>query len=314
MYNKKSSLLNSIALFGLPLLLLACVPTEKEQFFDQIPSGSVGSIDPNAPEPETSATPSGQNGSPTQSATPNPSESPDPTQSTPTPSPIPTATPCTTAATTTKNLRIMFMVDNSGSTLDTDRNKNYRVKTVESFVQNYGSHTNLTYSFGYFGGTTAKEYDGSRRNFQMNPSVGFGNADFLTSALNLYKTIAPSGNTPYTAAFNSLKSMVQQDKATGVKQDYVVVFMSDGMPTDIYGNSNSGIVHLVQNLRTVVEANGDSLLTVSSVYFGPQNDNNAINNLRTVASEGKGQFVNTNELNHALQINDVITVPGSCQP
>jgi hypothetical protein len=206
----------------------------------------------------------------------------------------------------------MFMMDNSGSTATTDPNHNYRVKTVQDFLAAYGSHTNLTYSFGYFAGSTASEYDSTRNSFQANPTTPIGNASFLTAALNKYETFAPGGSTPYSAAFNSLRSVVQQDEATGTKMNYVVVFMSDGMPTDISGNVNSGIISMVDNLRTAVQANGSSLLTVSSVYFGPDGDNVSIGNLKTMANEGQGQFVDTNQLNSALQINDVINVPGTC--
>jgi hypothetical protein len=38
--------------------------------------------------------------------------------------------------TTTENLRIIFMVDNSGSTLTTDPNRNYRDATIQAFLQN----------------------------------------------------------------------------------------------------------------------------------------------------------------------------------
>lgn len=295
-------------MFSLPLLLQACVFGENKQFFESKAAAVIAAVGSGTTSsgtaPSVSSTPS-VGGIPNAGATPYAS-------ATPAQSATPAPTPCT-AATTTQNLRILFMVDNSGSTIQTDPDHSYRTKTVQAFLRNYGSHTNLTYSFGYFSGTSAKEFDGSRQNFQSNATVPFGNASFLTSALNLYDTFYPGGYTPYGAAFNSLKTIIQQDEATGTKQNYVVVFMSDGMPTDISGNVNSGIISMVQNLRTTVQANGTSLLTVSAVYFGPESDNEAIGNLRTLANEGQGQFVDTNQLNSALQINDVITVPGSCQ-
>jgi hypothetical protein len=255
-------------------------------------------------------------------STPSPSSSPGPTASitstTPTagitsPPPASHPTVTCTAATTTENLRIMFMMDNSGSTATTDPSHTYRVKTVQTFIQNYGSHTNLTYSFGYFSGTTAQEYDSTKSAFEITPTTAFGNSDFLTAALTAYENIKPDGHTPYSAAFTSLQTLAEKDVAAGSKENYVVVFMSDGMPTDISGNVASGIITLVDQLRTTVQSNGKSLLTVSSVYFGPESDAVSIGNLTTMASEGQGQFVDTNQLTSALSINDVITVPGSCQ-
>ncbi len=207
-------------------------------------------------------------------------------------------------------------MDNSGSTSTTDPNHYYRVQTVQNFLSNYGTHTNLTYSFGYFSGTSAKEYDRGSSTFVTTPTQLFGDATALTSALNLYKNLAPSGNTPYAAAYGSMQSMIQRDEAAGTKQDYAVVFMSDGQPTDI--STIGQMLPLVDNLRTAAQANGTSKLTVSSVYFGPENGltgsaatsaANAILMLQSMASEGQGQFVDTNQLNSELQINDVITVP-----
>jgi hypothetical protein len=204
------------------------------------------------------------------------------------------------------------MMDNSGSTATTDPNHDYRVKTVQQFLQNYGSHTNLTYSFGYFSGTTAVEYDDHTSRFVASPTTPFGNASSLSAALTAYQAIAPGGSTPYHAAFTSLQNLVAQDEAAGNNENYVVVFMSDGMPTDITGNVTTAINTMVNNLRAQVQMNGVSLLTVSSVYFGPENDPSAIANLTNMASVGNGQFVDTNQLTSELQINDVINVPGSC--
>jgi hypothetical protein len=206
----------------------------------------------------------------------------------------------------------MFMVDNSGSTATTDPNHDYRVSTLQQFIQNYGTHTNLTYSFGYFSGTTAQEYDDVHSQFVSSPTVPFGNSSFLSAALNTYESFAPGGSTPYNAAFNSVEHIVQLDEAAGSTQNYVLVFMSDGMPTDITGNVQTAITGMVNTLRTDVESNGTSLLSVSTVYFGPESDATSISNLTTMASVGNGQFVDTNLLSNQLQINDVITVPGTC--
>jgi len=203
------------------------------------------------------------------------------------------------------------MIDNSGSTNTTDPNHYYRVKTIQDFLANYGSHTNLTYSFGYFSGTTSPEYDMVQNKFKSSTLNIFGNATGLSSALTKYESTSSSGNTPYSAAFAALNSEVTADEQAGTKQDYVIVFMSDGQPTDINGNVASGIISMVDQLRLSVQNNGSSLMTVSSVYFGPENDNISIGNLQTMANEGQGQFVDTN-INGTLSIHDLITVP-SCQ-
>jgi len=202
------------------------------------------------------------------------------------------------------------MIDNSGSTATTDPAHNYRVKTIQDFLASYGSHTNLTYSFGYFSGTTSPEWDMTSNRFQATASTIFGDSTGLSNALNVYENINSSGYTPYKAAFTALTTEAQTDEAAGVKQDYVVVFMSDGQPTDISGDVHTAIISMVDHLRTTVQSNGSSLLTVSSVYFGPDSDTTSIGNLKTMATEGSGQFVDTN-VTQTISINDIITVP-SC--
>ena len=300
-----------------PLFLSGCVFGENKQFFESASVLSAGLTNSDAegtanasPTPSSSPAPTT---TPDASATPsiivNPTATPIAT-ATPTASATPSPTPECTVSTTTKDLRILFMIDNSGSTATTDPAHNYRVKTIQDFLGSYGSHTNLSYSFGYFSGTTSPEWDMVRGQFQTTASALFGDATGLANALNTYERIPSSGNTPYSAAFSALKNEVHADEANGSQKDYVVVFMSDGQPTDIHGNIRTSIISMVDDLRTEVQSNGKSLLTVSSVYFGPENDFTSIGNLQAMATQGSGQFVDTN-ITQAISIHDIISVP-SC--
>lgn len=222
---------------------------------------------------------------------------------------------------TTENLRIMFMVDNSGSTAITDPNQHYRVQTVQTFLTKYSSKTNFTYFFGWFAGTQAYLWDDPAATWDANTAAAFGNATALNDALTAYQQISPGGSTPYNAAFTAIQDSIQADESAGNKWDYVVVFMSDGMPTDLgYTSSSSSditaldneLIGLVKNLMTTAASNGSSLLTFSTVYFGPEGnaDPGAIMHLQDMAKTGNGQFVDTN-VNSNLQIDDLITVPGT---
>jgi hypothetical protein len=220
--------------------------------------------------------------------------------------------PLCQVGTSTKNLRILFMIDDSGSTLTTDPDKNYRVATIQKFIQDYGGNSNLSYTFGYFSGTTAQEFDVLQSKFvggvASNP---VGDSGQLSTALLTYEAHTSSGNTPYKAAFNSLTDTVIADENSGARQDYVVVFMSDGQPTDISGSSN--LNGLVTSLKTAAAGNGSNLL-LSTVYFGDENDSKSISNLTGMAQSGGGQFVDTNRLAQGgLVINDIISIPG-CKP
>lgn len=211
--------------------------------------------------------------------------------------------------TTTRPIRVIFMIDNSGSTNTTDPSKAIRVATLRKFIADYGSNTYLSYNFGYFSGTTANQYNMVANTFSVNTAANpVGDAAGLTSALNAYDALTSSGNTPYKAAFDSMAATVAADEAAGNKQDYAVVFMSDGQPTDISGTTNLNA--LVTSLKSTAGGNG-SLLTVSTVYFGDSTDTVSIGNLQSMATAGSGRFINTNT-NGTVVINDLLVVPGAC--
>lgn len=217
--------------------------------------------------------------------------------------------------TTTQNLRIIFMVDDSGSTLDTDPMKNYRALAAREFINKYGSKANFAYMFGYFASSNSFFYNYQSDSFtNANTSVDntVGNASELSEALDKYldRNINKNANTPYDSAFNALNKAILADiSATdgmAKKPNYAIVFMSDGEPNP--DRTNDEVKALVKNLKSAV-LNKARLVTVSTVYFGPRNKNSAINKLKNMADEGNGQFVNTNDSSD-LTIDDVISVPG----
>ncbi|GEM_PF-1661099 len=223
--------------------------------------------------------------------------------------------PGCTIGTTKKPIRIMFMVDNSGSTLMTDPNRNYRVQTLQKFISDYGMNTYLSYNFAYFQATTASAYDMMTGKFITDTAPNpVGSSAQLSTALLAYENVTINSNalTPYKAAFKSLGDTVIADETAGNKQDYAVVFMSDGQPTDISGIDN--LKGLVTSLRATATKNG-SVLTMNSVYFGDEQDTASIANLKAMSTEGAGQFVDTNLLGKGgLVINNIVNVPGAnCQ-
>ena len=214
-----------------------------------------------------------------------------------------------TVGTSSSKIRVIFMIDDSGSTKTTDPSKAIRVSTLRKFIADYGSNGNLSYNIGYFSGTTGRMYDVVSNSYTVGTSANpLANARQLSSALNTCEALMADGDTPEKVAGDTMKATVTNDENAGNKQDYSVVFMSDGQPTDISGATN--LNSLVTSLKTAAGANG-SRLTVSTVYFGPANDSGSVNNLKGMATTGGGQFVDTNA-NGSLVINDVLVVPGNC--
>jgi hypothetical protein len=218
--------------------------------------------------------------------------------------------PGCTIGTATKPIRVMFMVDNSGSTNTTDPKQAIRVQTLQKFLTDYGANTNLSYNFAYFAGTTAKAFNMVTNMFVTGTTANaVGNSSQLATALQNYEAVAANGSTPYKAAFDSLTGTIAADETAGNKQDYAVVFLSDGQPTDITGIAN--LKGLVDNVKSASMVNG-SAVTVNTIYFGDDTDQTSKDNLLAMSTEGAGQFVDTNKLTAGgLVINNVINVPGT---
>jgi hypothetical protein len=227
--------------------------------------------------------------------------------------PSPSSTPvCSTVLETTQqNLRIMFMMDNSGSTDVTDPDKYYRVKTVKDFLQTYSTKQNFSYSFAWFS-DTAKVVQSNPFKVVSTTTQPFGDASFLSQALTTYSTYSNGGGTQYFVAFNTLQSMIINDATAASQWNYVIVFLSDGQPTDV--QTNDQLTTAVNSLKATIAAKGH-LLTMSTVYFGPASGSDptadqAISRLTAMAQAGNGQFLDTNQTGGVLNIGDVITVPG----
>ncbi|MFL5815716.1 MAG: vWA domain-containing protein [Bdellovibrionia bacterium] len=265
----------------------------------------------------------------TASPSPTPSASPSPSASA-SPSPSPTQVCQTVLQQTAKNLRILFMIDNSASTDHSDPSQYYRIQTLRNFLQNYGSKPNLTYSFSYFGTNTytvdpvsLSVFSSSNHPITSSDHL-FGNSTFLSQALSIYEKKSAEPGTLYLTALSTLQNMILNDMAQDPKWDYVVVFLSDGGASDNHLDKNP-LNKKVQDLRTMVSAHGHEL-TFSTVYFGAKESDvikdptayygfnvsyaEVVGNLKSMATAGNGQFLDTNLNNGSLVIGDIITVPG----
>ncbi len=252
------------------------------------------------------------------------SEVPKPPVSTPPPisSPTPLPPDCTgTIEKTTQNLRIMFMVDNSGSTLDTDPDQLIRVQTIKNFIKKYGDKVNFTYSFGFFSSDTYIFNIETQKfiNIQMKgmPRSVFGNSHDLSQALNAFGKLDGSGDTNYAPALTAVKDMISQDSLGKSPWNYILIFMSDGQPSDISEPVAENLKRKIEQLAVVAEKNSRSI-TTSTVLFDPLDDSqyfSSAENLKAIAGSGKGQFFDTNfPPSGGLAIDDIISVPGKLCP
>ena len=214
-----------------------------------------------------------------------------------------------------QNLRILFVVDASGSTQTDDRGAKVRTSAVLNFINNNLSNSNLAYSFTYFA-VDNSSYDFSSGRFSNSVNQPFGGANQAISAVNLFQNIylsVPSNGTDYQEALSAVGALVSADNSANPgKYGYAVIFMSDGEPNR-GPDTSSTIDPLVTNLINIV---GASRMTLSSVYFSNAPDTNDEGIIDNMAIAGNGQYVNGNSanLNLAMMIQGILSVPSSSCP
>ncbi len=186
--------------------------------------------------------------------------------------------------------KVLFVVDKSGSNNTTDTNS-YRVNTIGDFYQKHKGNTFVEWSVAVFNGSSSESY-----------ITGFsGDSAVVTAAIARIGQTTDAGSTPYKSALATARSTINYDMTTHPDQtsSYVVVFLSDGQPTD-YGSPADD---------TAINADVDSLVkmgrvTLSTVYYGP-NDAVASGRLSRMAQIGGGQFLDTN-IDGRIPIDDLI--------
>lgn len=202
-------------------------------------------------------------------------------------------------------LKIIAMVDASGSTADTDPQMSFRQDLLSSFVMNYQSKTNFQWNLDYFAGMNA--YALINNGSMMSPS--FSNASAMSSAISQLVMVGSNGNTPYAAALNMISQAISQDPDfASSSSNYAVAFISDGMPNP--NISDADLATLVQNIVKLKPGH----ISLSTVYFDKSNAYSneapdAIARLQAMAVIGGGQFANTIAQGKNINFADVLTVP-----
>jgi hypothetical protein len=133
----------------------------------------------------------------------------------------------------------------------------------------------------------------------------------MQNALNIFSGIEDIGNTPYKSAISLAMSAIQADPDlhSAAKPTYMVVLLTDGFPTDykdVNGNFNNA--DMDRDIDSLI-AIAPGQVNLSTIYYGLENDPNAIGLLQRLAVKGSGQFASANDPNSGFRIDDVI--PGS---
>jgi hypothetical protein len=247
----------------------------------------------------------------------------------------PPAPPTCQLQSVTVPVKILFVVDTSGSnnspTTDngtlscglfqtcapaTDPYKSLRSGSITNFFAQYSSKPNFSWGFEVFSNDGGQAYITSG----ATQSPSFSNANAMQSAINQFNAETDGGGTPYIAALSMAQSTLATDadiNSTAVNAPlYYVIFLSDGYPTDSL-NSDGTVNQAPVNKSISQLINlAPGRVFVSTVYYGTINDPVASGLLQSMAQVGKGQFLNVDTTTTStININDLITVPsGQCAP
>ncbi len=174
-------------------------------------------------------------------------------------------------------LKVWFVIDDSGSmqTNDPNQRRYEAVKEVATALAEPGRR--------FFGGET----------FAGEGATRFSNPRF-TDDVNAFNTMVDgvtnpgNGGTPYLSALNLTHSELLQDiqdnAGTARRTRYVIIFLSDGQPTQ---GTDAEILAATQEIMSLnLQAGG---VTLNTVYLGGGNQA-AEQILREMANVGKGEY------------------------
>lgn len=220
------------------------------------------------------------------------------------PQPSPTDTTCKeTLGDNTENLKFIFMLDNSDSTHSTDPGKVFRSKVIMDFLTTYKAKTNFQYFLGYFN-HDYEIYDKISGSFTESPTSMFENNLEMGDAVTKFISEPSPNGTKFRKAFDGIKLGLNTPDASTSK--YIVVFMSDGMPTDL----DDSISDRIQDAVDLVSGIKTERLTLSTIYFGSGAVGAHLDLLKAMAATGGGKFINTNETTE-FKLDNVVTIPGT---
>ena len=192
------------------------------------------------------------------------------------------------------SVKIMFVVDISESNRNTDSDGSKRANSIDKLVREL-EQKNKSYEYGVI---RFNDQTDALITYPENEMARFtDDAREVYDATNIIRGNPHGGNTNYGPALLSVQQAIDFDieQAPSERSAYVVLFISDGVPTD------GAPTTWVSSLMTV-NARRDIIL--STAYYGNVG-NRAIDLLQGMAEEGDGNFANF-ENNENWDLEDLI--------
>ncbi len=190
--------------------------------------------------------------------------------------------------------KFLFVVDKSGSNGTTDPSNIRRAQNIEAFYNAITSQPDIAKYVKW--GIIEFHQDGARaliKNGQDQPVFTSDPAQVSAGLQGLRAQDA--GSTPYRAALGLTKTAISYDLQQTAKTEpnslYMIVFMSDGRPTD-YGSETVAGPSAFADVREILKLSPGKV-KLSTAYYGPP-DPPAAEGLKQMAEIGKGKFMDVN--------------------
>jgi uncharacterized protein YegL len=212
----------------------------------------------------------------------------------------------------TKPIKILFLIDTSGSNASnnggpgTDKDKVWRLATINNFLSVYGSKSNFQFGFATFQEASAKA---------LITSGGHGvftsDSAKINQAITDFKNTPDDGYTPYDAALDVVQDMISYDQQVNPSKEmgYVLVMVSDGTPTNASYVSANGMQNLSSDVNDIM-AIAPKQISLNTVFLYNDSIPSASQKsyLQKIASIGAGAFIEASSQD-TLKISDTIQAP-----
>lgn len=200
--------------------------------------------------------------------------------------------------TITKKVKVIYVVDVSGSNDQTDPDQNVRAGSISRFYNSYSSKTNFGWNGISFSGTTAVT------------RLLEGDGKTVTDLVAWLNNHDDDGDTPYVASLDKTVEVINSIPVVDAETKYIVVFLSDGRPDPDVADDV-----LKKEVDDIVNTN-PGRVSLNTVYYGPYSQA-AADRLKMMAVQGGGNFLdaNKNSTGNMFDIADLVIVPGEvCDP
>ena len=210
----------------------------------------------------------------------------------------------------TESVKVLFLIDNSGSNVEhtvnrmptpgTDPEKKWRTSAMRSLINTYSNKENFHYGFISFKGDRSESliYENDQPSFSNN-------IDIIESALYDFSNIKDEGSTPYRSALLLAKEMILQDMEKNdenARNLYTLVFVSDGQPSDYkYVSELSSDAQKIMNLA-------QDRININSIYYYSSGKATSTTYLEELARVGQGSIIKANTSDQII-ITDRLSLP-----